>query len=113
MLRLIRSLLAILIATVLIGAPGVPAAIAMPCDTIVASAADHQQLSGHLPNSIPCKEKMSGCTDMLGCGLTASLHARVTVVSNQPIWAPAVYWPVADSLEGLVLKPHLGPPNSI
>jgi hypothetical protein len=113
MLRLIRSLLAILIAMVLIGAPGVRAAIAMPCDTIVANAADHQQLSGHLPNSTPCKEKTPGCAEMLGCGLTASLHVRVTVVSNQPIWAPAVYWPVADLLEGLFLKPDLGPPISI
>ena len=113
MVRLIRSLLAILIAMVLIGAPGVPAAIAMPCDTIVASATDHQQLAGHHPNSTPCKEKMLGCAEMLGCGLTASLHVRDTVVSNQPIWVPAVYWPVADSLEGLFLKPDLGPPISI
>src|SRR5258708_20371870 len=113
MLRLVRSLLAILIATVLIGAPGVRAVIAMPCDAIVANAADHLQLSGHLPNSTPCKEKMPGCAEMLSCGLTASLHVRVTVVSNQPIVLPALYCPVAGSLGGLSLKPDLGPPISI
>jgi len=111
--RLIRLLFAIVIGTTLIGAPVAQAAIAMPCDTTVADATIHQLSSGHAPTSIPCKEKMPGCADMLGCGFNASLYVRTAMTTDRQIWTQAAYWPVADLLEGLFVKPDLGPPITI
>jgi hypothetical protein len=110
--RLIRLMFAMLIATVLIGAPVVQAAVTMSCDTTVASMADHRP-SGHSQAPTPCKEKMPGCADVLSCGFSASLNARITIATNEQVWASAVYWPIADLLEGLVVKPDLGPPITI
>jgi hypothetical protein len=110
--KLIRVFFAILIATALVGAPAVQAAAAMSCDTTVASMAGHPP-SGHFRTPAPCKEKMPGCTDMLGCGVSASLDARVAVATNEQVWTPATYWPIAGSLDGLVVTPDLGPPITI
>jgi hypothetical protein len=52
MMRLLRRLFAVLIATALIGAP-VQAAIVMPCDAFVASAPDHPLFSDQAPASTP------------------------------------------------------------
>jgi hypothetical protein len=113
MVRLIRSLLAISVAVVLLGAPVAQAAIAMPCDTLVAGATDYQHLSGTGPNSMPGNDKLPGCTGMLGCWVSASLPGRVAVTTRQTMWTSAAYWPVADCLDGLSIKPELGPPITI
>jgi hypothetical protein len=114
MVRLLRSLLAVMIATVLVFAPAVQGAIAMPCDTpAVASVTNQQQPSGHTPNTTPCKGKMSGCVDMLDCGLSASLNVREAVTVGQPVWTAVAYWPVTDSHQGLFVEPDLGPPITI
>ena len=112
MLRLIRSVLAILIATVLIAAPAVQAA-AMPCDTDVTSAPDLQHPSDHDQKSKSCNDKMSSCVDILGCGLNAGLPGRIAMTTSQAVWTSAAYWPVADLLAGLSVEPNLGPPISI
>jgi hypothetical protein len=113
MVRLFRSLLAMLVAVAFIGAPAMQAAIAMPCDPIVASAIDHQLSSDHGPASTPCKEMMPGCADMQGCGGSVSLYAPSLVLATQPIWTATAYWPVVDSLESLSIEPDLGPPITI
>ena len=113
MVRLIRSLLAMLVAVSLAGAPAIQAAIAMPCDAMIMSAADHQLSDGNTPASMPCKEKMPGCANMVGCGVSASSSVRTSMVINQPFWTAATYWPVADLLEGLSIQPDLGPPIAI
>ncbi len=112
---LIRSLLAILIATVLIGAPAVQAAITMPCQTIVASTPDYQMSSGQAPapTPTPCKGVMPGCADMLSCNLGAGLPAHVTAVAYKLIWTSVAYRTLADALEGLTVEPDLGPPITI
>lgn len=109
----IRLLLAILIGTTLIGAPAVQAAITMPCDVVASGITVHQPSADRTPASVPCKAKMPGCADMLGCGLSASLLVRVVEGTNEQVWRPAAYWPVADCLEGLFVKPDLSPPIAI
>ena len=115
MLRLIRSLLAILIATVLIGAPAVQATIDMPCHMVVASATGDQLSSTQAPDPMPtpCKGTMPGCTDVIVCGLSAALPAHVTATSHEPIWTSASYGAVVDSREGLSVQPDLVPPITI
>ena len=115
MAKLIRSLLAILVATVLIGAPAVQAMITMPCQTVAASATDHQLSSAQAqdPMSAPCEGTMPGCVDMLGCGLNASLPFQVTTVAHKLIWISAAYQAVSELHEGLSVKPYLGPPITI
>jgi hypothetical protein len=115
MVKLIRSLLAIFVATVLIGAPAVQAMITMPCQTAVTSTTDHPLPSAKAPDpmSAPCKGTMPGCADMLGCGPSASLPVQVTAVAHKLIWTSAAYQAVADLHEGLSVKPYLGPPITI
>jgi hypothetical protein len=114
MVRLLRSLLAVMIATVLVFAPAAQGTIAMPCDTpAVASVTNHQQPPSHTPGTTPCKEKMSGCFDMSDCGLSASLNVRGAVAAGQPVWTAVAYWPVTDSRAGLFIEPDLGPPITI
>lgn len=112
MLSLIRLVLAILIATVLIAAPAVQA-LAMPCDTDVASAPDLQHPFDHNQKSTSCNDKMSSCIDMLGCGQSAGLPGRIAMTIGQAVWTSAAYSSVADLLEGLSVEPDLGPPISI
>jgi hypothetical protein len=112
MLRLIKSVLAILIATAFIVAPAVQAA-AMPCDTDVTSVPDLQHPSGHDHKSTSCNNKMSTCVDIPGCGLSAGLPGRIAMTTSQAVWTSAAYWPVADLLAGLSVEPNLGPPISI
>jgi hypothetical protein len=111
--RLFRLLFAILISTSLTGAPVVQAAIAMTCDTVVTSVPDHLLSSGQASASAPCKGTMPGCADMLGCGITAGLPARVTAKAHKLTWTSAVYRAIADAREGLSVKPDLGPPITI
>jgi hypothetical protein len=115
MVRLIRSLLAILIATVLIGAPAVQATTDMPCHMVVASATGDQLSSTQAPDPVPApfKGTMPGCTDVLVCGLSAALPAHVTTTSREPIWTSASYGAVVDSREGLSVQPDLVPPITI
>ncbi|HLZ66542.1 MAG TPA: hypothetical protein VKQ29_09940 [Aliidongia sp.] len=107
--KLIRVIFVILIGMALVGAPLVQAAVAMPCGPTPAGMAD-QSPADHSQAPTPCKEKMSGCAQMLGCGVSAGLEAPAIVATNEQAWTPAVYWPVASLLEGLHLKPDLGPP---
>jgi hypothetical protein len=113
--RLIRLLFAIVIGTALIGAPAVQAMIATPCDTVVTATPDHMLSSGQAPASVPvpCKGTMPGCADMVGCGVSTGLPARVTVLSHKLTWTPAIYRAIADAHEGLTVKPDLGPPITI
>jgi hypothetical protein len=112
MMRLLRRLFAVLIATALIGAP-VQAAIVMPCDAVVASAPDHPLFSDQAPASTPCDGMMLICPDMIGCGVTAGLPAHVTGVAHKLIWAPATYWATADLPQGLSVEPDIDPPITI
>lgn len=111
-MRLIRRLFAIVIAAALIGAP-VEASAVMPCDTIVATALDHQLSSGQAPAPTPCKKMMPGCPDMFGCGIAVGLPDHLTGVALKLIWTSSVYWAAADAHEGLSVEPDLGPPITI
>jgi hypothetical protein len=113
--RLIRQLLAIVIAILLVGAPTVQATITMPYDTVVTSAPDHQLSSGSVPiqTPVPCKGMMPGCSDMLGCAVTAGLPAHVTGAAHMLIWTLVAYRAVVGWHEGLSIKPYLGPPITI
>jgi len=113
--RLIRLLFAVLVGTALIGAPAVQAAIAMPCETVVTSAPNHPLSSGQTPAPAPapCKGVMPGCADMLGCAITAGLPPRITATAHKIFWTSITYKAVADWLEGLSIKPYLGPPITI
>jgi hypothetical protein len=112
-LRLIRQLFAILIATVLIGAPAVQATMTMPCHTVVASATDHQLPSAQAPAPTLCKGTMSACAVMLGCGINAGLPAHITQAAHKLIWIPVAYRALTDAHEGLSIKPDLDPPITI
>ena len=110
--KLIMRLLAIVIVTVLVGAPTVQAAVAMPCGTAVNVTPSHALSTTHAPSPAPCKAMMAGCAEMLGCGMSANLRVRVATAT--PVaWASVVYWSVPGSLEGLFVKPDLGPPITI
>jgi hypothetical protein len=111
--KLVRVLFAVLIATALIGAPAVQAAIAVPCGATTVTGMTDQRLAGHSQAPTPCKEKMPGCAGMLGCGVNVSLGVRVALATNDQVWMPTVYWPIAGSLDGLVVKPDLGPPITV
>jgi hypothetical protein len=112
MVKLVRSIIAILVATVLIGAPGVQATITLPCQMAATNAAGHQQPASQAPQpmSSPCKEMMPGCTDMLGCGPSAGLLVQATAVAHRLVETLATYEAVADPQEGRSVKPYLGPP---
>jgi hypothetical protein len=110
--KLIRVMFALLIGLALVGAPMLQAAVAAPCGPAMAGMADPSPAE-QSPAPAPCKEKMPGCAQMLGCGVSASLEARAIVATDEQAWTPAVYWPVAGLFEGLRLKPDLGPPIAI
>jgi hypothetical protein len=112
MMRLLRRLFALLIATALIGAP-VQAAIVMPCDAVVTSAPDHPLFSDQAPTSTPCDGMMLICSDMVGCGVAASLPAHVAGVVHKLIWNAAAYWAAVDLHQGLSVEPDIGPPITI
>jgi hypothetical protein len=109
---LIRRLFAIVIATMLVGAPTVQATITMPCDTVVTSAPDHQLSSGSVPvqTPVPCKGMMPGCADMLSCAVTAGLPAHVSGAAHMLIWTSVAYRAVVSWHEGLSIKTYVGPP---
>lgn len=111
--KLLRVLFAVLIAAALVGAPAVQAAVAAPCGTTTVTGMTDQRPAGHSQAPTPCKEKMPGCAGMLGCGVNASLGVRVALATNDQVWTAAAYWPIAGSLDGLVVKPDLGPPITI
>jgi hypothetical protein len=118
--RLIRQLLAILMAAVLVGAPAAQAAFAPPCHAVVAGVSDHQLLSDQASvptptpcNGMPCNGMMPGCLDMLDCGLNAGLPAQAAGESQELIWTSAVYRISVDTHEGLTVKPDLGPPITV
>jgi hypothetical protein len=113
MVKLIRSLLAILVATVLIGAPAVQATIDMPCHMVVATGDQVSSAQAPDPMPAPCKGTMPGCADMFVCGLSAALPTHVTVASHKLLWTLAAYGAVADSREGLSVQPDLVPPITI
>jgi hypothetical protein len=112
MMRLLRRLFAVLIATALIGAP-VQAAIVMPCDAVVASAPDHPLFSEQAPASTPCGGMMLVCPDMVGCGVAAGLTAHVTGVAHKLVWTATAYWAAAESRKGLSVEPSIDPPITI
>jgi hypothetical protein len=118
MLRVLRQLLFVLIAFAVVGGTTTQFARAadrvaptttadMPCDMMMpAASVDHGKPMA------PCKAMMTGCAEMLGCGLNASLQVRVATAT--PVaWASVAYWSVPGSLEGLFVKPDLGPPITI
>ena len=107
--RLLRPLLAILVAAALIGAPAVQAASAMPCDAMHMAAADHQASSGNAPTPAPCKATPT-CVDALGCVSVASLPAPAISTARLLTWTPVAYWAGADAREGLSVEPALLPP---
>ena len=113
MVKLIRSVLAMLVAVALTGVPAVQAAVAMPCDPIIMSATDHQPSSSPAPVAPPGKEKMPGCADLLGGGIGVALHVRTPARINRSVWTATAYWPATESFEGLSIKPDLGPPITI
>jgi hypothetical protein len=111
-LRLLRRLFAVLIATALIGAP-VQAAIVMPCDAVVTSAPDHPMFSEQAPASTPCGGMMLVCADMVGCGVAAGLPAPAIGVVHKLVWNAAAYWVAADLPQGLSVEPSIDPPITI
>jgi hypothetical protein len=118
--RLIRQLLAILLAAVLVGAPAVQAAFAPPCHIVVVDISDHQlrsdQVSVPTPtpcDGMPCNGMTPGCLDMLDCGLNAGLPVQAVGESQELIWTSAVYRIGIDAHEGLTVKPDLGPPITV
>jgi hypothetical protein len=112
MMRLLRQLFAVFIVTALIGAP-VQAALAIPCDAVVASAPDHPLFSDQAPAPTPCDGMMLICPDMIGCGVTVGLPAHVTDVAHNLIWTTTAYWATADLPQGLSVEPDIGPPITI
>ena len=108
--KLIMRLLVIV--TALVGAPAVQAAAAMPCDTIVTVAQSRVLSSTQAPSSAPCNTMTLGCAEMLGCGQNANLPVRVAT-ATRATWRSIAYWSVPGSLEGLLVKPDLGPPITI
>jgi hypothetical protein len=108
-LRLLRPLLAILVAVALAGAPAVQAASAAPCDTMHMTAAEHQASSGEAPAPAPCK-MTPACVDALGCVSLTSLPAPAIPAAAPLTWTSVAYWAGADTREGLSLKPALDPP---
>lgn len=110
--KMIIRLLAIVIVAILVGAPTVQAAVAMSCDTAVNVAPSHSVSTTHASSPAPCKAVMAGCAEMLGCGLSANLRVRVAT-ATQVAWTAVAYWPVLGSLQGLFVKPDLGPPITI
>lgn len=113
MARLVRLLLALLIAGALVGAPAVQAAATVPCSTTIAGATNPLHASGYDQNSVPCNDKMPSCVDMLGCGPGVSLPAHTAPTVSLLTWTRAAYFPAADLLDGLSVEPDLGPPISI
>jgi hypothetical protein len=112
MMRLLRRLFAVLVAAALIGAP-VQAALAMPCDAVVASAPDHPLVSDQAPASTPCDGMMLVCPDMVGCGVAAGLPAHLTGIAHKLVWTAAAYWAAAESRKGLSVEPDIDPPITI
>jgi hypothetical protein len=115
MVKLFRSLVAIVVAAVLIGAPAVQATPIMPCQNMVTGVTNQQMSSAQAPDPIfaPCKGTMPGCADMFGCGIDASLPAQVWAVAHKLIWISLSYQGDADSREGLSVPPYVGPPITI
>jgi hypothetical protein len=115
MVKLFRTLSAILIVAVLIGAPGVQATVTMPCQTTITSAASDPQSASQdqNPTSSPCKQMMPGCTDMLGCGPGAYLSVQDTAVAHNAVETTAAYEVIAASGKGLSVKPYLHPGTKI
>jgi hypothetical protein len=108
-LRLLRPLLAILVAVALVGAPTVQATSAVPCDTTHMTNADHLASSGGAQAPAPCK-MMPGCVDALGCVSLASLPVPAISAAERLAWTSIAYWSGTDVREGLSVKPILDPP---
>jgi hypothetical protein len=85
-IRLLRPLLAILVAVALFGAPAVQAA-AVRCDTMHMATAG-KAFSGGTQAPTPCK-MMPDCTDALGCA-SVSLPVSAISVVGPLTWPPAL-----------------------
>ncbi|WP_140882870.1 hypothetical protein [Muricoccus nepalensis] len=107
LLRLLRPLLAILIAFSMIAAPTVQAA-AIPCDTMQ-MVSDRQVSNVGAQHSVPC-EVTPACLDALGCVAIASLPVPAISAARPLAFAPVAYWTGTDTREGLSVEPALNPP---
>ena len=106
--RLLRPLLAILVAVALAGTLAAQAASTVSCDSMQMIATVHEAPSGQA--RVPCKGMTLGCVDALGCVSTSSLPAPAISASGPLIWTHVVYWAATDVREGLSVKPALDPP---
>jgi hypothetical protein len=76
--KLIKQLLAIVMAMALVGAPAVRAAVTAPCHNVVASAYNNQLQSDQtsVPASVPRNGMTLACATVLHYGLNASLPVQ-------------------------------------
>lgn len=108
--RLLRPLLAILVAVALVGAPAIQAATAVPCDAMPATAAHHQASPGSAEAPAPCKGIMPACIDVLGCVSIPTLPGPEASHGRPVAWTRVAYWDASGVREGLSLEPALHPP---
>jgi hypothetical protein len=111
MRRLLRPLLAILIAFALIGPLAAQAAAPMPCHGECFSLTAHQADPGQFPT--PCKSMATVCMTALGCVATVNLPDYQSVAATRLSWAPVTYRADTRVIDGLSLAPDLGPPIAI
>jgi hypothetical protein len=105
--RLVRPLLAILVAIALFAAP-IAAEAAMPCHGLCdAPAAKHDGASG-LP--LPCKGMVPGCINALTCLSTVALPARHSPARPHLAALAVAYWTAVAFIHERTVAPGLDPP---
>jgi hypothetical protein len=107
MRRLLRPLLALLVAIALAGAP-IAAQAAMPCHgSCDAPIATHGGVSG-LPD--PCQGMIPGCMNALTCFSIVTLPALQSPTRPELTELRVAYWPGIPAVHGRSVAPGLDPP---
>jgi hypothetical protein len=111
MRRLLRPLLAILVAFALIGPLAAPAAAPMLCHGERLSPTAHQADPGQFPSQ--CKSMALVCMSALGWVATVNLPNYQSVLATRLSWVHVTYRADTRLIDGLSLVPDLGPPIAI
>jgi hypothetical protein len=107
--RLLRPLLALLVAIALAGAP-IAAQAAMPCHGLCDTpAAKHDGAPG-VP--VPCKGMVPGCMNALTCLSTVALPAVQSSARPQLAELQVTYWPAIPPVHERTVPPGLDPPRA-
>jgi hypothetical protein len=106
MRRLIRPLLAVLVAIVLAAAP-IAAQAVVPCYGQCDAFLSPQPDQGHAP--APCKS-LALCMNVLTCVPGIALPAVQQAATPPLTLLSIIYWPLARAPRGVIVEPALDPP---